>query len=80
MIVGINFSPENIFRLFVFRLLFAMIPLGANGKKMVWLSHHWESVRYYQREEQFLRKMAVWMSIAYILFWVVAIIALQFIR
>lgn len=80
MIVGINFSPENIFRLFVFRLLFAMIPLGANGKKMVWLSHHWESVRYYQREEQFLRKMAVWTSIAYILFWVVAIIALQFIR
>ena len=80
IIVGTNFVPENIFRLLMFRLFFAMIPLGANGKKMVWLSHHWESVRYYQREEQFLRKMAVWMSIAYILFWIIAIIAMQFFR
>lgn len=79
IIVGINFTPDNIFRMLMFRLIFGMIPLGANGKKMVWLSHHWESIHYYQREEQFLRKMAVFMSIAYVIFWAAAIITMQFI-
>jgi hypothetical protein len=79
-LMGVNFVPENIFRMLLFRLVFGMILLGANGKKMVWLSHHWESIRYYQQEERLLSKAAVIMSIAYVLFWIVAIITLQFVR
>lgn len=79
-ILGLNFSLGNIFRVLVFRLLLAMIPMGANGKKMVWLSHHWESIRYFQKEELVLRHAAVAMSIAYVVFWVIAIIAMQIIR
>lgn len=80
IITGVNFAPENIIRLLVFRLLFAMIPMGRNGRKMVWLSHHWESIRYYQQEERMFSIAAVIMSITYIVFWIAAIITMQFIR
>ncbi len=79
ILFGINFQIDNLFRLVVFRLFLAMIPLGANGKKMVWLSHHWESIRYYQQEERILSKLAAIMTIAYVLFWIAAIITMQFI-
>ena len=80
VIAGVNFSTKSIISMLVFRLVFGMIPMGANGKKMVWLSHHWESIRFYQQEEGMYRKAALIMSIAYVLFWVVALITLQFIR
>lgn len=79
MIMGVNFEAENVFRMLLFRLMFGMIPLGANGKKMVWLSHHWESIRYYQQEERLVSKLAVYMSLAYIAFWIIAIIVIQII-
>ena len=80
IITGVNFSAKSIISMLIFRLVFGMIPMGANGKKMVWLSHHWESIRFYQQEEQMYRKAALIMSIAYVLFWVVAIITMQFVR
>ncbi len=80
IIAGVDFSGESIFRLLIIRLLFAMIPMGFNGKKMVWLSHHWESIRYYQQEERMFSKAAVIMSIAYVVFWVIALITVSIIK
>ena len=80
VIAGVNFSAKSIIRMLLFRLVFAMIPMGANGKKMVWLSRHWESISYFQKEESLYSRAAVAMSNAYVVFWVVAIITLQFIR
>ena len=69
---------ESVFRILLVRLII-MVIMGRNGRKLVWLSHHWESQRYFERNEYLGSMLAQVLGVVYIVFWVVAGIILPFI-
>ena len=71
-------SFENAYRVILFRVVL-MFVMGYNGRKLVWLSRHWESIRYFVRQEHLTNIVVQILGIIYIIFWVVVTIIIQFI-
>ena len=70
-------SIESAYRIVLFRAVI-MVLLGYNGRKLVWLSHHWESFRYFERQEHLGNIVVQLLGILYIIFWIAAAIIMQF--
>lgn len=72
-------TSEAIFRAALIRLII-MLVMGRNGRKMVWLSRHWESLAFFEKNERQGSMVAQLLGVIYIIFWIVAAITMQFVR
>ena len=71
-------TTEAVFRAILVRLII-MVVMGRNGRKMVWLSRHWESMAFFEKNEYWGSFAAQLLGVVYIVFWIIAAIVMQFI-
>ncbi|MBO7419100.1 MAG: hypothetical protein J6U14_09245 [Bacteroidaceae bacterium] len=69
-------TSEAVFRAVLIRLI-TMVIMGRNGRKIVWLSRHWESLAFYEKNEYWGSWVAQLLGVIYVIFWIVAAILMQ---